>query len=354
MSSEIACSGVLQRVHEASVAWNQEHDYWERSAALTGMLAWESPSGLEAARRWLDRAVATQDDRGYLSYGEPLALAGGHVGHYLPTAVLPASMALPLLRLAQRDDNADWLKAVDRQMNAVMQAPRTERGGFSGRADRPELWVDMTYMICALLAEYGHHRKDGSYVDEAYHQLLVHADHLVDPRARLSRHTWVETPNHFSQSTFWSRGNGWITCAAADLLEVAPDHPSAGAARQLLADVLDAVARHQLGSGFLRNVLDDPLDRVEASGTLMFAYAAAKAHRLGVVDEEYVARALRALTIVAGGCVDASGVVLDVVVPPGGPGVPYGTAAYAQGFFLLACYELRNELGLDAGVLDGK
>jgi len=45
-------------------------------------------------------------------------------------------------------------------------------------------------------------------------------------------------------------------------------------------------------------------------------------------------RALRALEAVAG-AVTPEGAVMGVVVPPGGPGVPFNWTFFGQGFFLL-------------------
>jgi unsaturated rhamnogalacturonyl hydrolase len=62
-----------------------------------------------------------------------------------------------------------------------------------------------------------------------------------------------------------------------------------------------------------------------------------------LVDDSYLERAERALRIVAGS-VTESGAVPGVAVPPGGPGVPFGTTLFGQGFFLLAAHALRDRL----------
>ena len=142
---------------------------------------------------------------------------------------------------------------------------------------------------------------------------------------------------------FWSRGNGWLVCAAVDLLELVPDHRDAGFVREVGVAALKAMATYQDASGYFCHVLDDPRSNLEASGGLMFAYAVAKAARLGLDVEELVPAALRALSAVAGG-VEPSGKVPGVAVPPGGPGVPFDWAPFGQGFFLLAAGELAGRL----------
>jgi unsaturated rhamnogalacturonyl hydrolase len=340
---------VLKRVRAHTAAWRQEPDHWERSPALNGLLAWGGEQDVAAARSWLDRAVETQTTAGDLAMGGPIILRAGHVSSFVSTGVLPSSFGYPLLSLYELTDEPRYLEAAKRQMASMMASPRTSDGGLWGRAEAPELWIDMTYMICAFLVRFGQLTDSPQYIDEGFSQWEIHYKHLVDPHVHLGRHTWCETPNSYPQSTLWSRGNGWLVCAAVDILELCPDHERAPAVREKAGLVIKALARHQDESGLLRNILDDPTTPFETSGTLMFAYAAAKAARQGFGDDEYIERATRAVRVAAGS-VDDAGAVMGVAIPPGGPGVPFASAAYGQGFFLLACDVLRDELGLSAVV----
>jgi unsaturated rhamnogalacturonyl hydrolase len=105
------------------------------------------------------------------------------------------------------------------------------------------------------------------------------------------------------------------------------------------------MAHLQDRSGFFHDFLDDPTTALEASGTLMFAYAAALAAESSAVPDRFVAPAVRALDAVAG-IVEADGSIGRIVLPPGGPGVPLGTMALGQSFLLLAAYHLRSQLEL--------
>jgi len=42
--------------------------------------------------------------------------------------------------------------------------------------------------------------------------------------------------------------------------------------------------------------------------------------------------------------VQEDGAIPGVAVPPGGPGVPFGSTLFGQGFFLLATHALRQQL----------
>jgi unsaturated rhamnogalacturonyl hydrolase len=236
-----------------------------------------------------------------------------------------------------------YLEAAHLQIGALMRTERTSEGGFWARKEGPELWIDFLYMICPFLIEYARVTGKTEYADEAFKQYAVHVSHLVDPAFGLTRHAWRERPNSYPQSTFWARGNGWLVCVSLDMLEMAGDHPQAELVRRTVVRALEAMGKRQDRSGYLRHVLDDPDEKFEASGTLMFAYAAARAVRMKLIDASFMDAAERALRVVAGS-VEADGAVPGVAVPPGGPGVPFGTTLFGQGFFLHAAQEMRDRL----------
>jgi unsaturated rhamnogalacturonyl hydrolase len=202
--------------------------------------------------------------------------------------------------------------------------------------------------MCPFMARYGKLANNPGAIDEAFHQFNVHVKHLVDKEVHLARHAWCEKPNHFPQSTFWARGNGWLLACCAELLELAPEHFHAPHVRQIYANVLNAMSKLQDASGYFFHVLDDPLSNLEASSTLMYAYSAQRAIELaidvpGFTHAELLEKALRAFKVVAGG-VEDNGKVTSVAMVPGGPGVPFGWTLFGQGFFLLAAFVLREHL----------
>jgi unsaturated rhamnogalacturonyl hydrolase len=320
-----------------------ERDPWENAPAITGVLAWDDAPSVAGVRRWIDRAVETQSSDGFLCYGERIELPHGHVRTFTPTGSLSASLGFPLLEFYSRTGEERYLEAAKLQAQAVLRAPRTRDGGISCRFESNELWVDFIYLMCPFLARLGNITGKRAYIDEAFAQYEVHARHLIDPFTGLSRHAWCETPNHFPQSTLWARGNGWLVCAGVDLLDIAPDHKVARYVADTCRDALQAIQSLQDRSGFLRHILDDRFSKYEASSTVMFAYAAAKAADRGIVGAELIESAVKGWKAVALS-VQEDGAVPGVAVPPGGPGVPFGSTLFGQGFFLLATHALRKQL----------
>lgn len=338
-------SAIVGRVLDYTIAMRIERVTWQKAPAISGVLAWDEPRSVAVVTRWIDRAVETQTSAGLLNYSDVEEYGAGHAATLTPTAGLSASLGFPLLQVYERTREARYLDAAHRQWQALVDAPRTSEGGIWSRHEAPELWIDWVYMICPFMAKYGLAAGNRDAIDEAFRQFEVHVRHLVDPHTGLARHAWRELPDSFPQSTLWARGNGWLVVGAAMLWDIAPDHPGTLAMTEVARRALMAMAERQDRSGYLRHILDDPRAKLESSATLMLAYALARAVAHGVLDKSWLDAALRGVRAVAGE-VDADGAVGGVAVPPGGPGVPFGTTPFGQGFFLLAAHALRDELGI--------
>lgn len=344
----MALETLVRRVSSYIAAHPNERDCWQKAPALTGLIAWDLPEFRPVVKKWVDRAVATQKSDGNLSYGDWHTSSGGHIRSFTPLASETSAVGAPMLELYERLGDARYLDSAQRQFQALCDAPRTSEGGIWSRGEGPELWIDFTYLMCPFMARYGRLSGRQEAIEEAFKQFEIHARRLVDPEFGLARHAWCEKPNHFPQSTFWARGNGWLLACCAELLAIAPEHPQAGLVRAIYAQVLGAMAAWQDASGYFFHVLDDPLSNLEASATLMYAYSAERAIGLGVQVagmsvEELHASAVRAFTVVAG-AVEESGKVPGVAMVPGGPGVPFDWTLFGQGFFLLAAHVLRGHV----------
>lgn len=334
------------RVLDYTARIRMERDYWQRTPAMAGIFTWNEDESVAAAARWLERAIETQTSDGMLNYSNTDRYANGHVSTLTPTAALSSGFGYNMMLLYERSGDTRHLEAAKRQMEALLDCPRTSTGGFWSRKEGPELWIDFVFMICPFLARIGRVLDRDDLVDEAYQQFLLHAEKVVDPATKLGRHAWLEVPNSYPQSTFWSRGNGWMMCAAYVLADEAPDHPSADKVLRIARDMTMAIEAYQDRSGYVRHVIDDPESDFESSGTCMYAYAAARGHARGDLDDSYLESAKRALSVVTG-VVGEDGGVDGVSVPPGGPGVPFGVGPLGQGFYLMAAHALRDHFDVD-------
>ncbi len=103
------------------------------------------------------------------------------------------------------------------------------------------VWADTMYMAGAFLARYGAGSGDGSVLDEAGRQLVLHAGELQQERSGLFAH------GAYGGATIWSlwgRANAWAALAAVEYLEAARQLPSD---RATVAEVEERLVR-QLGA----------------------------------------------------------------------------------------------------------
>lgn len=338
MSSDDEVFAVLNYLRSVDL----DRDMWEKSPALTAMIQTGDAQMIDFARSQLERAIETQTTLGHLAFNDPITLSVGHIsGQVLTHTTVPASLGYPLLLLNELAPSDSYLKAAILQSEAALAAPRSRDGGLSMRAEGVELWIDFTYLLCPFFAKLGLVTGQTELVDEAYRQFEVHVEHLVDKDVGLPRHSWVETPNYYSQSSFWSRGIGWLGAGAIDLVSIAPEHAGASKAIAVLQNLARAMMGLQDRNGYWRNVVDDPREPFEASGTLMHAYWMAEGVSQGHLDPTHLENSRRALKGVARS-IRPDGAVPGVSVPPGGPGVPLGTAAFGQGFYAQASLALQR------------
>jgi len=224
----------------------------ERPMALRGLLATDDEEHTDVAERYVDRAVRSQSGRGQMAYGSIDVVPEWdehRVFRPVPDAGAVAFLAMEVYENGGPDR---YLDACRRQFEYFYEkAPRSEAGGLSHHLDGVELWVDAVYMMCPFMARYGRVADRPEAIEEAVDQVLVHHEHLVDPKSDLYRHIWRETPDSYPDGSLWLRGNGWMATGVLDTLRYVPeDHPERDTLEALVRDHLQSMADHQDRSGF--------------------------------------------------------------------------------------------------------
>jgi len=178
--------------------------------------------------------------------------------------------------------------------------PRTPEGGFWHKGIYPQqMWLDGLFMGQPFYAQYAATFNEPAAFDDIAKQFLLVARHTRDPRTGLMYHAWdytraqpwADSATGLSQH-FWGRAMGWYVMGVVETLDHFPaNHPDRAAVIQTLRDAAEGIARVQDPvTGLWWNVMDQPNragNYLEASASSMFAYALAKAARLGYVDPEY-------------------------------------------------------------------
>ena len=176
---------------------------------------------------------------------------------------------------------------------ALSAQPRLGCGSFWHKAIYPyQLWLDGAYMALPFLAEYGLLTGKDELRGDVLSQLQNIRDLMRDPATGLYFHGYDETrsmlwadPESGLSAEFWLRAMGWLCAGLADLCELLPEEELPA---EMLSGLLEALSEHITAEGMLMQLPareDLPGNYPETSGTLLFAYSAMKAARLGAADE---------------------------------------------------------------------
>jgi len=209
------------------------------------------------------------------------------------------------------------------------------------RAGRVEWWwCDALFMAPPAMVSVANATGRPQYI-ELMHTMFwdTHA-YLYDPTQHLF---WRD--NSFRNTSFWSRGNGWVVGGIARVLEVLPAADARRGDYETLLRQMTAKLRTVQGTdGFWRSNLLNPsaFPNPESSGTAFFCFGMAWGINHGVLDAatylEPVTRAWTALT----GAVQPEGRLGWVQAVGAQPGATTenNTNDYATGAFLLAGIEM--------------
>jgi rhamnogalacturonyl hydrolase YesR len=145
------------------------------------------------------------------------------------------------------------------------------------RPQWPTVWSDDAYMSIPFLAQMGDLTGDPAYLDDAAHQVIKFAEHLMDPSSGLFDHAWFVNAADADPKFHWARGDAWVVMAMAELLSVLPE--SHRERPKVLELFRRSVAGHivlQSATGFWHQLLDRPDSYLETSATAMYAFAIAR------------------------------------------------------------------------------
>ena len=157
-------------------------------------------------------------------------------------------------------------------------------------------WADDMIMGIPFLVQAALYAKDDKtrqeFFDDAASQILGFNTQVWDATAQLYRH--AQDSSHSLKMPHWSRCNGWAIWAMSEvLLHLPPAHPKYPAILEHVQTLVNSLARLQNENGFWFNVLDQPDDRIEVSGTAIFTMAMARGVNQGWLEAEPYANVAR-------------------------------------------------------------
>lgn len=156
------------------------------------------------------------------------------------------------------------------------------------RPQWPTVWSDDAYMSIPFLAQMGDLTGDRRYFDDATHQALKFAEHLMDPATGLFDHAWFVNAGEVDPPIHWARGDAWVVMALSELLSVLPpSHPDHAKVLDLFRRTVRGHAPLQSATGFWHQLVDRSDSYLETSATAMYSFAIARGVNRGWLPPIY-------------------------------------------------------------------
>ncbi|MFV0469386.1 MAG: glycoside hydrolase family 105 protein [Dysgonomonas sp.] len=199
-------------------------------------------------------------------------------------------MAASLIDLQALKPNNAYLDYINETRDHLLYSePRLEDGTIARIWPHENtIWADDLFMGIAFLSRMGKMTGDVKYFDDAVNQVLNYHKYLWDDRREIYYHCY-HTDNKEHGVAHWSRANGWMVMAQADLLTMLPkDHPKRAALIENFNRQIKGVLQYQGKNGLWYQVLDKTDSYEEITGTAMFVFGIARGVREGWINKDYI------------------------------------------------------------------
>lgn len=199
-------------------------------------------------------------------------------------------MGASLIELQKRHPHASFLQYINETNDHLRYAePRLVDGTIARIWPHVNtIWADDAFMAISFLARMGEFTGDNRYFDDAANQVLNYTKYLWCPEKNIYYHCY-HTDNKEHGVAHWSRANGWVFMAQADLLSRMPkDHPMRQAVIENFKQQASGVARYQGKDGLWHQLLDKEDSYEEITGTAMFVFGIARGVKEGWLHPDFI------------------------------------------------------------------
>lgn len=199
-------------------------------------------------------------------------------------------MGASLIVLNRRHPEQAFLKYIDQTDHHLMVSePRLADGTIARLWPHVNtIWADDAFMALSFLVRMGEATGDAKYFDDAANQILNYTRYLWCPEKGLYYHCY-HTDNKVHGVAHWSRANGWVFMATADLLARMPaDHPMREDVIRNFRMQADGLIRYQGANGLWHQLLDKEDSYEEITGTAMFVFGIARGVKQGWLHPDYI------------------------------------------------------------------
>ncbi len=150
------------------------------------------------------------------------------------------------------------------------------------------IWADDAFMALSFLVRMGEKTGELKWFDDAANQIINYFDYLWNPSAELYYHCYhTDTKSH--GVAHWSRANGWVIMAHADLLKRLPkNHPKRNQLIEIFNKHINGLIKYQGKNGLWHQVLDKVDSYEEITGTAAFVFAVSEGVKNGWLHPDYI------------------------------------------------------------------
>lgn len=199
-------------------------------------------------------------------------------------------MGASLIDLQMRTPSPAFLNYIQTTEEHLMLAePRLEDGTIARIWPHENtIWADDLFMAVSFLSRMGQLTGEVKYFDDAANQVLNYHNYLWHPGKEIYYHCYhTDVQEH--GVAHWSRANGWMLMAQADLLTRLPkDHPKREALIENFNRQVRGVLQYQGKNGLWYQLLDKTDSYEEVTGTAMFVFGIARGVREGWINKDFI------------------------------------------------------------------
>lgn len=199
-------------------------------------------------------------------------------------------MGASLIDLQMKQPKKAFLNYINETADHLKYAePRLEDGTIARIWPHVNtIWADDAFMAISFLARMGKMTGDAKYIDDAANQVINYHKYLWCPEKNIFYHCY-HTDNKEHGVAYWSRANGWVFMATADLLDVMPEnHPLRAEVLECFKRQCSGVARYQGKNGLWHQLLDKEDSYEEITGTSMFVFGIARGVKHGWLHPDFI------------------------------------------------------------------
>lgn len=199
-------------------------------------------------------------------------------------------MGASLIELQMRHPDKAFLEYIKKTDEHLRKAePRLDDGTIARIWPHVNtIWADDAFMAVSFLSRMGQFTGDNRYFDDAARQIINYTKYLWCPEKNIYYHCY-HTDNGEHGVAHWSRANGWVFMAQADLLSRMPEnHPMREQIISIFRQQASGVARYQGKNGLWHQLLDKEDSFEEITGTAMFVFGIARGVKQGWLHPDFI------------------------------------------------------------------